>query len=131
MRARNLENQIIALNTSRQRAYDRAVSTTARPREVCIISGSEPGNKATRYVELCEEIEAQIGELNRIRTEILHAIRGVQDSTLSTLLIEYYINGKTWDQVAQCIHYSYIDTVKRKQFAAIQAIEQMIGVDKK
>lgn len=131
MRARNLENQIIALNSSRQRAYDRAVSTTARPREVCIISGGEPGNKATHYVELCEEIEAQIDELNRIRTEILHAIRGVQNPILATLLIEYYVNGKTWEQVAGCINYSYSDTVQEKHPKAIRAIEQVLNVSKK
>lgn len=96
-----------------------------------ISGGAAPGNKADRYMELCEEVEAQLDELNRIRTEILHAIREVQDCTLATLLVEYYVNGKTWDQVAQCIHYSYIDTVKRKHLAALQAVEQVIQVDKK
>lgn len=127
MRARRLENRIIALQGSRQRAYDRAVSTTARPREVCIISGgAAPSSKATRYLELCEEVEAQIDELNRIRAEILHAIRGVQDSTLATLLIEYYVNGKTWEQVAVILHYSYSQVVKYLHPNALREVETAI-----
>ena len=126
MRARRLENRIIALQGSRQRAYDRAVSTTARPREVCIISGgAAPSSKATHYLELCEEVEAQIDELNRIRAEILHAIRGVQDSTLATLLIEYYVNGKTWEQVARCINYTFRNTTRLHR-KALRAMEHVL-----
>lgn len=127
MRARKLENRIIALNGSKQRAYNRAVSSTARPREVCVVSGGDAsGNKAVRYVELCEEVEAQIDELNRIRTEILHAIRGVQDSTLATLLIEYYINGRTWEQVAVCLNYSYSQVVKYLHPNALREVQHAI-----
>lgn len=133
MRARKQEERIIALQGSRQRAYDRAVSTTARPREVCVISGGKaaPDEKNAAYIELCEEIDRQIDELNRIRTEILHVIRGVQDSTLATLLIEYYINSKTWEQVAVAIHYSYTDTVKRKHPLALKAIRAIMNLDQK
>ncbi|WP_087064159.1 hypothetical protein [Intestinibacillus massiliensis] len=133
MRARKQEERIIALQGSKQRAYDRAVSTTARPREVCVISGGKaaPDEKNAAYIELCEEIDRQIDELNRIRAEILHVIRGVQDSTLATLLIEYYINSKTWEQVAVAIHYSYSDTVQKKHPKALRTIEQIVKVNKK
>ena len=128
MRARDLENRIVALNGSRRRAYERAVSSAAHPREVCVIAGGgAPDGKAARYAELCGEVEAQIDELNRIRTEILHAIRGVPNSTLATLLIEYYVNGKTWEQVAQCISYSYSQVVKYLHPAALRAVQDAAG----
>ncbi|WP_462385246.1 DUF1492 domain-containing protein [Intestinibacillus massiliensis] len=128
MRARKQEERIIALQGSKQRAYDRAVSTTARPREVCVISGGKtaPDEKNTAYIELCEEIDRQIDELNRIRTEILHVIRGVQDSTLATLLIEYYINSKTWEQVAVVLNYSYSQVVKYLHPTALREIQHAI-----
>ena len=127
MRARKQEERIIALQGSKQRAYDRAVSTTARPREVCIISGGKtaPDEKNAAYIELCEEIDRQIDELNRIRTEILHACRAIQDNVLATLLIDYYVNGKVWEQIAMEQHYTWRHTM-RLHGKALRKIEEVI-----
>lgn len=111
--------------TAKQRAYDRAVSTTSRPREVCVIGGGS-SDKAESYVIVAESVQAQEDKLNRIRTEILDAISKVEDNTLATLLTEYYVNGRTWEEVAVAISYSFEHLHRCLHPKALRKIEDII-----
>lgn len=128
MRARSLESRIAALQDSRRRAYGRAISSIARPREIYLLSGGvcEAVDQNASYVLVGDEVRRQEAALNRVRVEILQACAKVEDNVLSALLIEYYVNGKTWEQVADAIHYSYSQTVKHKHGEALDAVEHAI-----
>lgn len=127
LRARKLEERIVALQESRRRAYDRAVSATVRPRDVCVTGGktAAPDDKTAGYASVGEEIDAQLAELNRIRAEILRMCRRVEDNTLAALLIEYYVNGKTWEQVAVGLGCSWRH-VHRLHARALKKLEEVI-----
>lgn len=128
MRARNIESRIASLVMARQRAYDRAVSIVARPREVCVIGGgvSSPDDKNASYVIVGEAIKEQEDKLNAIRAEIIEAIGVVEDNTLAALLTEYYVNGRTWEDVAFALDYSYSQVVKYLHPKALKAINDAI-----
>ena len=97
-RARKLRLRLSALEDSKQRAYARAVSSTAGMGER--VSGGEPGDKLAAYAEVSLAADRQIEKLEQTRAEILQVIGQVEDNTLATLLTEYYVNDKTWEEVA-------------------------------
>lgn len=69
-------------------------------------------------------------KLKQIRAEISSVIEQVQDNTLATLLIEYYLNDKSWVEVAAALGYSYQTVVQRKHPDALKAVADLIKVDK-
>lgn len=123
-RARKLRLRLSALEDSKQRAYARAVSSTAGMGER--VSGGEPGDKLAAYAEVSLAADRQIEKLEQTRAEILQGIRQLEDNTLSTLLTEYYINDKTWEKIAEEQHYSFRQ-IMRLHAKALQQIQSIIG----
>ena len=121
-RARKLRLRLSALEDSKQRYYARAVSSTARLCER--VSGGEPGDKLAAYAEVSLAADRQIEKLEQTRAEILQVIGQVEDNTLATLLTEYYVNDKTWEEVAVQMQYSWRWTMKlhSKALRAVDAI---------
>ena len=60
-----------------------------------------------KIATLEQEINAEIDELIRVRTEIEHTISAVADEQLRLILIARYINCKTFEYIACEMHYSY------------------------
>lgn len=125
-RARKLRLRLSALEDSKQRAYARAVSSTAGMGER--VSGGEPGDKLAAYAEVSLAADRQIEKLEHTRAEILQVIEQVDDNTLSMLLIEYYVNDKTWAQIAAQQHYSWRQ-VMRLHGHALQIIRELTGLE--
>lgn len=123
-RARKLRLRLSALEDSKQRAYARAVSSTAGMGER--VSGGEPGDKLAAYAEVSLAADRQIEKLEQTRAEILQVIGQVEDNTLATLLTEYYINDKTWEKIAEEQHYSFRQ-IMRLHAKALQQIQSIIG----
>ena len=121
-RARKLRLRLSALEDSKQRAYARAVSNTAWMGER--VSGGELGDKLAAYAEVSLAADRQIEKLEQVRAEILQVIGQVGDNTLATLLTEYYVNDKTWEEVAVQMQYSWRWTMKLhgKALRAVEAI---------
>ncbi len=57
--------------------------------------------------EIEEEINREIDAFVEIREEIQEAIRSVKDPILETLLEYRYMDGLTWEELAEKMHYSY------------------------
>ena len=99
-RARVAQTRVHVLQQARyqmQQAY-----TAARNSAQLAISQE----KYAAYVALETEIDCQQTALLRMRCEILQAIDAIQDDTLATLLTAYYVNGKTWEAVAEQMGYA-------------------------
>lgn len=126
IRARKLDRRVKALEESRQRAYDRCILAAARLRETPGYAGNKSANKNNSYAILSNEVDQQLDELNGIRTEILHMIRGVDDAVLATILIEYYVNGKNWETIADEQNYSYAHIRKTLHPKALGEIEKRL-----
>ena len=79
-----------------------------------------------RCLDLENEITAEISDLKEIRqtaTSLIDTISGDNASTLKALLVERYINGGSWRQIADSLHYSE-QHVKRLHYVAICRICQ-------
>ena len=125
-RARKLRLRLSALEDSKQRAYARAVSSTAGLGER--VSGGEPGDKLAAYAEVSLAADRQIEKLEQTRAEILQVIGQVEDNTLAALLIEYYVNDKTWKEVASQIQHSVRQTM-RLHGQALCKVREITGLE--
>lgn len=74
------------------------------------------GNSTERlfvsYSQYSAELEQRISELEDYQNEMLKLINNIPSSTYRTLLIEYYINCKSWEDVAECVSYEVRYTQK-------------------
>jgi len=77
-------------------------------------------------VDAQEKASAEVSQLCRTETEISCVIERVADP-YRTLLYERYINGKTWDQIAEAMHYSRRGATKMHG-RALQAVKVFLEV---
>ena len=90
-------------------------------------SGDKLGSAVARIVDAEARVDAEIELLIATEREIERTINVVEDSTLRTLLYERYINGKTWEQIAVTMDYSYVHIVHRLHPQALRAIENALS----
>ena len=108
-----------------------ARATKVTPTYSDMPKGGETSDKIQTSVEEMDEIREQLNsdmkELIKIKTEIMGAIKAVNDTTLQNVLIMRYISGKTWEQIAVDMHYSYQWTCELHG----RALKQLIVIDTK
>lgn len=128
-RARNMRKRLDALQESKRRAYDTARSSTApiRPDAAAQTSSVQTDGKLARYAYFSEEVNKQIARLEEVRAEILNTIAQVEDNTLATLLIEYYVNNKTWYEVANLLGYSFAHVTKTFHANALREVAKILN----
>ncbi len=127
MRARHLEGRIESLLEARARIYDQATSSTSRVRDTPTSGGAGmPDDKMAGYASVGEEIEEQRKRLDEVRVEIIQVIGQIEDNTSATLLTEYYINDKTWNEVARGMNYSFAHVTKVLHPKALRLVEKML-----
>ena len=82
------------------------------------------------------DLEVKIGDYERklirdksdlwkAKMDILDTISKVRDANLSRLLYLFYIDGKTWEEVAVELHYSYRHTTRRHG-RALQEVDKIL-----
>ncbi len=127
-RARDAGKRLKALEESKCRAYDRATAATMPLRRDFAGSAGNctSDSKNDAYANLSVEVDKQKAEIDRICAEITHVIGQVDDNILATLLTEYYINGRSWKEVAAAINYDYGYMIRHLHPKALREIEQMI-----
>ena len=121
-RARYIDREISSLLEARQVALARAVSATAAPQKICVKSSGGGGGLPDVYIMLEDKINQRIDELLTAKSEILEVISRVDNATYRQLLTEYYINCKTWEQVAVQMDYGWRQ-VMRMHGRALQEVE--------
>lgn len=75
------------------------------------------GNIVAKIADLSAEINADIDKLVDLQREITAVIDRVPDPRFRLLLTEYYINCKTWEQVAVDMGYTWRHTMRLHGFA--------------
>ena len=106
-RGYNLDREINALAEARKKAFDLACLSGGGGGEK--VQSSQGNGKEKRLLELCQydlTLKTRIKELYGILQEISDVISAVSSVPLRTLLIERYINYKTWEQIAESIDVS-------------------------
>ena len=105
---RRLQFEIQALTEARDDALNRATGGAVNygTERVQASSGNGTEHKFISYSQYAAELERRMEELTNYRLEMLRLIARLPDSTHRALLTEYYINCKSWEDVAEAIHYS-------------------------
>lgn len=101
---RQLQDRIRALKEAQARAYSRATSVSAEVREP--VRGGKKKDKTDTWLSITERLEEEQEQLAETQLDLINTIQQVKENLLATVLIEYYINGRTWEQVAETLHYS-------------------------
>lgn len=90
-------------------------------------TGDKLGAAVARIIDAENRVSDELEMLEAIEHEVLNTILRVKDATLITLLYERYINGKTWEQIAVDMHYSYRGVTKMHG-RALLAVKECIEV---
>lgn len=75
-------------------------------------SGDKLGAAVARIIDAESRVSDELELLAATEREVVKVINGVQNGTLSTLLYERYINGKTWEQIAVDLGYCWRQTIR-------------------
>ena len=82
-------------------------------------------HKYDRLIELESLVDEKIDEQIALKTEILGTIMKLSDRRQRLVLIEYYVEMKTWEQVAVDLNYSYMH-ITRIHGYALKEVQQFI-----
>lgn len=107
-KGRKLGEEIEALKEQKEKAFFAACNITPAVDRERVQESTQNGTerKFTKYAEYSELIDNRIAELMEYREKMLNAINKVESPIYRTLLIERYINCKSWEETAEIIGYS-------------------------
>lgn len=104
-----LSNQIALLSEEKARLQDISIKITSG--DLDKLRGDQVRDKVAEAVEKISSVEEQIGEqvsgLLDLRAEITGKIMSLPNPTYRELLTHRYILGKTFEQIAVDMHYTY------------------------
>lgn len=105
----------------KRQALDLACSVTAQPDKLAVVGG-KGGDVFARYVQYTAMLDEKISELYDLQNEVTCTIARIPDRRYRELLLGYYVEGLTWEQVAVEMGYSYQNVV---QFLHPKALAQV------
>ena len=123
-RGRRIDQEIDKLLESKRQIEERLTSITQNYDGDGAQATKDP-HKMDRLVEITSLILERTDELARTKAEIIKAINRLPDSRQRMVLLSYYIDGKTWEQTAVELNYSWRQ-VMRLHGRALQEIEPQI-----
>ena len=82
-------------------------------------------NKADAYLALSEKIQKEQERLAMIKAEIISTTAKVQDAALRALLIERYVNGRSWRETAERMNYNEVHVRGKMHARALQAVDHI------
>lgn len=123
-RGRRIDQEISKLMETKELIEARLTSITQSYDSDGTQSTKNP-HKFDRLVEIDSLISERADELTRTKAEILTTINQLPDSRQRMVLISYYIDGKTWEQTAVDLNYSYMHIMRIHGYALME-IEKML-----
>ena len=124
-RVRRIDKEIEALLRLVQRTRE-SLETTTQNYEADGAQSTKNPHKYDRLVELESLVDAKIDEQISMKAEILATIMQLHDRRQRLVLMEYYVEMKTFEEIAVDIHYSWKQT-HRIHARALKAIEEVLG----
>ena len=106
IRVRRVDKEITALLDLLQTTRERLENTTQSYDSDGSQASKDP-HKFDRLVELEHMIDEKVDKQIALKAEILETIGKLKDRRQRILLTEYYLNMKTWEQVAVDMNYSF------------------------
>lgn len=124
-RVRRIDKEIEALLRLVQHTRESLESVTQNYDADGAQSTKNP-HKYDRLVELESLVDQKIDEQISLKAEILNTIMQLDDRRHRLVLMEYYVEMKTWEQVAVDLHYSYMH-ITRIHGYALKEVQRIIG----
>lgn len=124
-RGRWLEREITALMQTRDETRSRLTRVTQNYEADGAQSTKDP-HKFDALLELEDKLDERIDALCAVKAEILEAIGKLEDGRERLVLQLYYIDMKSWEQVAVDLNYSWRQTMNIRK-RAIRNIEAIIA----
>ena len=124
-RARTLDRELIALERARERTIAQLTNSTQTLTGDPVQSTKDP-HKFDRLGDLAGEIQKRTRELDKVRSEILRTVNRVPDGLCRIVLIERYLNVKSFERVAVDNNIS-IRNVWRIHGRALRFVEGIIN----
>ena len=123
-RGLRLQDRIRSLEESLAKAYDLATGTTAS-NTGDTVAHSGVSRKPEQYSILAEKVESEKRRLSGILAEITEAIAQVEDNTLATLLLDRYVLGMSFGQIAAELQYCE-GYIRHLHTLAIEEIDKVL-----
>ena len=124
-RVRRIDKEIEALLRLVQRTRESLESVTQNYDSDGAQSTKNP-HKYDRLVELESLVDEKIDQQIALKAEILKTIMQLEDKRQRLVLMEYYVEMKTWEQVAVDMNYSYMH-ITRIHGYALKAIQEVLN----
>ena len=124
-RVRRIDKEIEALLRLVQRTRESLETVTQNYDSDGAQSTKNP-HKYDRLVELESLVDAKIDEQISLKAEILNTIMQLEDRRQRLVLMEYYVEMKTWEQVAVDMNYSYMH-ITRIHGYALKEIQKVLN----
>lgn len=86
-------------------------------------------HKFDRLIELEALVDSKVDEQIELKAEILRTIMQLDDRRQRLVLMEYYIEMKTWEQVAVDLNYSYMH-ITRLHGYALKEVQKILAEQK-
>lgn len=122
-RARSLDQELTALEEQKRIAIEAATRITQNYSGDGAQRTPDP-HKFDRIAEYIGLLDAKHDELIDVKREIAEAIYRLEDGRHRTILLEYYINCLSWEEVAAKTHYSWRNTMYLRK-AALREMEKV------
>ena len=123
-----IQREIAALVEARQKAFYLACASGIYGDGVKVQTSQE-NRTEQRLLSLAEydrHLIERVNQLYRVLEEIGQTIEKVTDGALRILLIERYINYKTWEQIAEVMGYKDVRHIYRLHKRALIAAEKAL-----
>lgn len=124
-RVRRIDKEISALLRLVQTTRESLESITQNYNTDGAQSSKDP-HKYDRLIELEALVDSKVDEQIELKAEILRTIMQLDDRRQRLVLMEYYIEMKTWEQVAVDLNYSYMH-ITRLHGYALKEVQKIIG----
>ncbi len=80
----------------------------------------------TAYSDYAKGIKRRVDELSRIKAEVLEVISAVEKDTYRQLLVLRYVEGMTWECIAEKMYYS-VRGIQRTHKRALPEVEKILN----
>lgn len=99
LQIRRARKELQRYQALKRQALDLACSVTTQPDKLAVVGG-KGGDVFARYVQYTAMLDEKISELYDLQNEVTCTIARIPDTRYRELLLGYYVEGLTWEQVA-------------------------------
>lgn len=123
-RGRRIDQEISKLMETKALIEARLTSITQSYDSDGAQSTKDP-HKFDQLAEINNQIEIRTRDLIMVKAEIIEMINQLYDRRQRLVLLSYYVDGKTWEQTAVDLNYSYMHIMRIHGYALVE-IEKML-----